>query len=74
MIRAFFAQLPSFIDEPTRVKAEHDLARIACQYGPNELQRYAVHYALVLNPDGTFSDKTGPAAAASPSDRRALTG
>ena len=57
VIRAFFAQLPSFIDEPTRVKAEQDLASIACQYGPNELQRYAVHYALVLNPDGTFSDK-----------------
>ena len=54
VIRAFFAQLPSFIDEPTRVKAEQDLAEIACRYGPSELQRYAVRYALVLNPDGTF--------------------
>ena len=57
IIRAFFAQLPSFIDEPTRATAEQDLAGIACAYGPAELQRYAVHYALVLNPDGTFSDK-----------------
>ena len=57
VIRAFFAQLPSCIDQPTRVAAEQDLAGIACQYGPTELQRYAVHYALVLNPDGTFSDK-----------------
>jgi len=57
IIRAFFDQLPSFVDEPTRTKAEQDLAGIACAYGPNELQRYAVHYALVLNPDGTFSDK-----------------
>ncbi|MGE5697736.1 MAG: DUF222 domain-containing protein, partial [Candidatus Sericytochromatia bacterium] len=37
--------------------AEHDLAGIACGYGPQALQRYAVHYALVLNPDGTFSDQ-----------------
>jgi len=57
IIRAFFAQLPSFVDEPTRVKAEQDLAGIACAYGPNALQRYAVHYALALNPDGTFSDR-----------------
>ncbi|MFZ0834199.1 MAG: DUF222 domain-containing protein, partial [Mycobacterium sp.] len=57
IIRAFFAALPSFVDEPTRAKAEQDLASIACAYGPNELQRYALHYALVLNPDGTFSDR-----------------
>ena len=57
IIRAFFAQLPSVIDEPTRVKAEQDLATVACQYRPDELQRYAVHYALVLNPDGSFSDR-----------------
>jgi hypothetical protein len=57
IIRAFFAQLPSVIDEPTRVKAEQDLATVACQYRPDELQRYAVHYALVLNPHGSFSDR-----------------
>ena len=39
------------------MKAEQDLATVACQYRPDELQRYAVHYALVLNPDGSFSDR-----------------
>ncbi|HZQ31845.1 MAG TPA: HNH endonuclease signature motif containing protein [Mycobacterium sp.] len=57
VIRMFFAQLPSFIDEPTRTKAERDLASVAATYRPDQLHRYAVRYALVLNPDGTFSDQ-----------------
>ncbi|HZQ33383.1 MAG TPA: DUF222 domain-containing protein, partial [Mycobacterium sp.] len=47
---------PDFIDEPTRALAERDLAEVASGYRPDQLQRYADHYALVLNPDGNFSD------------------
>jgi hypothetical protein len=57
VIRGFFAALPCCVDESTRVRAEHDLAEVASQYRPDELQRYADHYALVLNPDGIFSDQ-----------------
>ena len=56
IIRRFFAQLPHFVDEPTRADAEHKLAEVASQYRPDELQRFADHYELVLNPDGNFSD------------------
>ena len=57
IIRRFFAQLPHFVDEPTRADAEHKLAEVASQYRPDELQRFADHYELVLNPDGNFSDE-----------------
>jgi hypothetical protein len=57
IIRRFFAQLPHFVDEPTRQDAECKLAEVASQYHPDELQRFAVHYELVLNPDGNFSDE-----------------
>jgi hypothetical protein len=52
IIRRFFAQLPHFVDEPTRADAECKLAEVASQYRPDELQRFADHYELVLNPDG----------------------
>jgi Domain of unknown function (DUF222) len=57
IIRGFFARLPSFIDEPTRADAEQKLATVAASYRPDELQRFADHLELVLNPDGNFSDK-----------------
>ena len=57
IIRGFFARLPSFIDEPTRADAEQKLAAVAGSYRPDELQRFADHLDLVLNPDGTFSDE-----------------
>jgi hypothetical protein len=57
VIRGFFAQLPSFIDEPTRADAEQKLAAVAASYRPDELQRFADHLDLVLNPDGHFSDE-----------------
>jgi Domain of unknown function (DUF222) len=57
IIRGFFAQLPSFVDEPTRADAEQKLAAVAASYRPDELQRFADHLDLVLNPDGHFSDE-----------------
>ena len=57
IIRGFFAQLPSFVDEPTRADAEQKLAAVAASYRPDELQRFADHLDLVLNPDGNFSDE-----------------
>jgi hypothetical protein len=56
IIRGFFTRLPCVIDEPTRADAERDLATVATQYRPDELQRFADHMEQVLNPDGTFSD------------------
>jgi Domain of unknown function (DUF222) len=56
VIRAFFAQLPCFIDEPRRADAERALAQVATGYRPDELQRFADHLDLILNPDGNFSD------------------
>ena len=56
VIREFFAQLPCFIDEPTRDDAERKLAGVAAAYRPDELKRFAAHLDLVLNPDGTFTD------------------
>ena len=56
IIRSFLRRLPHFIDEPTKVDAEHKLAEIASGYRPDELQRFADDYENVLNPDGTFTD------------------
>jgi Domain of unknown function (DUF222) len=56
VIRGFFAQLPCWIDEPTRADAEVKLAQVAAGYRPDELKRFAAHLDLVLNPDGNFSD------------------
>jgi hypothetical protein len=55
-IRGFFAQLPGFIDEPTRAEAERALAQVAAAYRPDELKQFADHLDLILNPDGNFSD------------------
>ena len=56
VIRRFFRRLPCFVDEPTRADAERDLAAVAAAYRPDELERFAAHLEVVLNPDGTFSD------------------
>jgi Domain of unknown function (DUF222) len=56
VIRAFFAQLPGFIDEPRRADAERVLARLATAYRPDQLKGLAAHLELVLNPDGNFCD------------------
>lgn len=56
VIRGFLHQLPAFIDDEARDKAERDLADKAGKFRPDELRRYADRLALVLNPDGNFSD------------------
>ncbi len=56
IIRRFFAHLPCWVDQTTRVRAEQQLAKVAAAYRPDELQRFADHLAVVLNPDGDFSD------------------
>ena len=56
VIRSFFAQLPHFIDEAAKEKAEHDLATVASAYRPDELHRFADWYETVLNPDGNYTD------------------
>ena len=57
IIREFFAQLPCWVDESTRVQAEAKLAEVAAAYRPDELKRFADWYAGVLNPDGDYSDE-----------------
>jgi len=57
IIREFFARLPCWVDEATRVEAESKLAEIAAAYGPDELKNFAAWYANVLNPDGDFTDE-----------------
>jgi Domain of unknown function (DUF222) len=57
VIRGFFAQLPFFVDEPTRADAERKLAEVGAHYRPDELERVAAQLDLMLNPDGTFNDK-----------------
>jgi hypothetical protein len=57
VIRAFFAQLPHFVDEPTREEAERTLADVAAAYRPDELKGFAAYLDSMLNPDGNFSDE-----------------
>ncbi|HZQ31737.1 MAG TPA: HNH endonuclease signature motif containing protein [Mycobacterium sp.] len=57
VIRDFLAQLPCWVDESSRVRAERDLADAAARHRPDELKRLADHLELCLNPDGTFSDE-----------------
>jgi hypothetical protein len=56
IIRDFLHQLPCFVDEPARAKAERKLAAVAGRYRPDELERFADRYELVLNPDGNYTD------------------
>ena len=55
-IGRFFHQLPSWVDESARARAEADLAEQATKFGPDELRVLADKLADCLNPDGTFTD------------------
>jgi len=52
-IGRFFHQLPGWVDEPTRARAEADLGAHATKFGPDELRVLAD----CLNPDGNFTDE-----------------
>ncbi|OVF00660.1 hypothetical protein B0173_04530 [Mycobacterium avium subsp. paratuberculosis] len=65
MIRKFCHQLPGWIDQATRERAEADLAREATRYRPEQLAALAGTLADCLNPDGLYrdEDRAPPAAA-----------
>jgi Domain of unknown function (DUF222) len=56
VIRTFCHQLPGWVDQATRERAEADLARQGTQYRPEQLAGLADTLADCLNPDGTYTD------------------
>src|SRR5262249_37667354 len=56
-IRRFFKQLPCWVDESTRERAEKTLAQEAPKVRPDELGMLAERLADCLNPDGNFTDE-----------------
>jgi len=56
-IGRFFTQLPSWVDEPTRTRAERQLAKNARKHRPDELRALSERLADGINPDGNFSDE-----------------
>ncbi len=56
IIRDFFAALPQHVDVPTREAAERDLARYACDFGPETFRRAAQRMATLLDQDGTLDE------------------
>ena len=56
VIRSFWHRLPDFVDIETRAKAEAQLARLACEYRPDELAKLADTLTDCLHPDGDFTD------------------
>ena len=57
VIRRFYHQLPGWVDQATRERAEADLARKGAQFRPEQLAGLADTMADCLNPDGTYSDQ-----------------
>jgi hypothetical protein len=56
VIRRFYHQLPGWVDQATRDRAEADLAEQGTQYRPDQLAGLADRLSDCLNPDGTYSD------------------
>ncbi len=56
-IRRFFHQLPCWVDESVRQRAEADLAGLAAKHRPDELRLLADKLLDCLNPDGDFTDE-----------------
>ncbi|BBZ45069.1 HNH endonuclease signature motif containing protein [Mycobacterium parmense] len=56
VIRRFCQELPAWVDQPTRDRAEADLARKGAQFRPEQLAGLADKLADCLNPDGNYSD------------------
>lgn len=57
VIHGFFAELPGWVDDPTREAAEADLARWAGEQRPECLRKVADRITCYLNPDGRFTDQ-----------------
>ena len=56
VIRRFCQRLPSWVDTPTRERAERDLARWGTQHRPEALAGLADKLSNCLNPDGSYTD------------------
>ncbi|VAZ97575.1 HNH endonuclease signature motif containing protein [Mycobacterium pseudokansasii] len=57
VIRRFCRQLPGWVDQATRERAEAQLARQGSQVRPEQLAGLADTLADCLNPDGTYRDE-----------------
>ncbi|WP_139803295.1 DUF222 domain-containing protein, partial [Mycobacterium avium] len=57
VIRKFCHQLPGWIDQATRERAETDLANQGGRYRPEHLAALAGTLADCLNPDGLYRDE-----------------
>ncbi|OBA64135.1 hypothetical protein A5647_03530 [Mycobacterium sp. 1100029.7] len=57
VIRRFLDELPSGVDAETRGCVEADLAKLAAEYRPEQVRKWADRLACYLNPDGTYTDQ-----------------
>ncbi|WP_461479999.1 HNH endonuclease signature motif containing protein [Mycobacterium sp. HUMS_1102779] len=57
VIRHFCHQLPGWVDQPTRERAEADLARHGTHIRPEQLSTLAEQLDNALNPDGNYTDE-----------------
>ncbi len=57
VIRTFMHHLPDAVDVHTRRNAERDLVGYAEYLRPDQVEKCAEHLALLVNPDGEFSDR-----------------
>ncbi|WP_122508826.1 DUF222 domain-containing protein, partial [Mycobacterium innocens] len=55
VIRRFCRQLPGWVDQATRERAEAQLARQASQFRPEQLAELAATLTDCLNPDGSYT-------------------
>uniref|UniRef100_UPI00389A8B5C HNH endonuclease signature motif containing protein n=1 Tax=Mycobacterium sp. HUMS_1102779 TaxID=3383487 RepID=UPI00389A8B5C len=56
VIRRFCHQLPGWVDQPTRERAEADLAELGSHRRPEDLATLADKLDNALNPDGNYTD------------------
>ncbi len=56
VIRNFSHRLPEWVDQPTRERADADLAELGSQIRPEELAGLADKLTDTINPDGTYTD------------------
>ncbi len=56
VIRHFSHQLPGWVDQPTRERAEADLAELGSRRRPEDLAKLADKLDNAINPDGNYTD------------------